>query len=476
MHNPGIHPAAARNILIGCLAIAFFLITAARPPAGHAGQEMDLDAAIKMALEYSPSIRAGQEDIMAAQAGKKEAFNQFLPTASASYNWVHADETPYARTSQGFFQTGTQDTYQFTTSVSQPIFTGFKVSTQYALAKLGVDISSLELELTFLELAYKVKEAYFTRLSASKALTVARESVRLLEAQLKISQDFYNEGLIPRNDVLKVKVNLAKSQQDLVETESRVANSRANLNKLLGLPIRHELPIKDILDYKHWPISFNQALGQASSHRPELRMANVRIEQAKKNITLAQGDYWPGLNLVGEYKMASDAYNMENSEFHDTSAWQITTNLSWTFWEWGSTRQRVSQKRAAWRKQKALKKDLADQVELEVNRAYLAMVDSERKINTAQMQVRQAEENYRITNDRYKEQLTTNTELLDAQTLLTQSRNSYLRALAEFNIAKAGLLRAMGRGLPQSQENNSALVGTVGNGGRATIMLDQVAE
>ncbi|MCF8124344.1 MAG: TolC family protein, partial [Desulfarculaceae bacterium] len=77
----------------------------------------------------------------------------------------------------------------------------------------------------------------------------------------------------------------------------------------------------------------------------------------------------------------------------------------------------------------------------------LYLKESQANIATATVGVKQAEENYRITFERYREQLTTNTELLDAQVLLARARNSYYDALATFNIAEAGLQRSMGRGL-----------------------------
>ena len=76
------------------------------------------------------------------------------------------------------------------------------------------------------------------------------------------------------------------------------------------------------------------------------------------------------------------------------------------------------------------------------------MREAEKSIATAKAAITQAEENYRITQDRFKEQLTTNTEVLDARVLLTRAQDNYYSALRTFNVAQAKLQRAMGRGLP----------------------------
>ena len=83
-------------------------------------------------------------------------------------------------------------------------------------------------------------------------------------------------------------------------------------------------------------------------------------------------------------------------------------------------------------------------ISLEVKDAYLRLREARDKIGVAQVAVEQAEENFRINAERFKEQVATTTEVLDAQTLLTQARSNYFNALSDYNIAWARLDRAMG--------------------------------
>jgi outer membrane protein TolC len=79
-----------------------------------------------------------------------------------------------------------------------------------------------------------------------------------------------------------------------------------------------------------------------------------------------------------------------------------------------------------------------------VKSAHLAVKASENAILTVQKAVEQAQENFRMNEERYKQQVSTSTELLIAQTLLTQTQTNYLNALLAFNVSKAALDRAMG--------------------------------
>jgi len=87
---------------------------------------------------------------------------------------------------------------------------------------------------------------------------------------------------------------------------------------------------------------------------------------------------------------------------------------------------------------------LEDGIRLELQNPILDLSEAEKNIPTAQKAVDQAEENLRVSEDRYKTQVTTSTEVLDAQTLLSQARMNYYNALYDHNLAKAGLLRAIG--------------------------------
>ncbi len=71
------------------------------------------------------------------------------------------------------------------------------------------------------------------------------------------------------------------------------------------------------------------------------------------------------------------------------------------------------------------------------------MIESEKNIVTVEKALVQAKENLRINEERYKEQVATSTDVLDAQTLLTVTRTNYVNALYDFKIAKAALQRAI---------------------------------
>jgi outer membrane protein TolC len=426
---------------------------AAGPAAGQAAKtkppvgEVTLQQALAIALDYSPNIKQSLAELDKAVSAKKEAFTYFLPSLSTTYYWQRSQNPLQFHTGGTTITVGAENTYTWSTGLSQPLFTGFRLASQYELSKLGVDLAEINLFLAYLDVALKVKEAYFLYLRYIKGVQVAEEAVKQLEAQLKVSRDFYEGGSIPKNDVLKTEVRLSDARQQRVSALNNRALGRARLNRLLGLPVEHKLLVKDILKSYPVKIDYEAARNVAIIERPELKAVNLQLKQADQSIKKAQSGYWPQVNLKASYDFQSDSPAMGDSDFYDATDWRVVTQLDWSFWEWGRTRHQTSQQRADKRRLMAVQRSLEDEVDLQVKEAVLYLREAQANIVTSTTGVKQAEENYRITFERYREQLTTNTELLDAQLLLAQARNNYYNALAIFNIAEARLQRAMGRGL-----------------------------
>lgn len=441
------HRTWAQTALWLLLAVLWFAAPASAENPAAPGKGLTLRRAIVMSLEYSPNLKQSLAELEKAQFQKKEAFTYFLPSFNTGYVWNKTQEPPAFRSGGQRVIVGSSDVYQWTTSFTQPLFTGMRLTSQYKLADLGVDLAQVNIMLATLDVVIRVKEAYFLYLRAIKGVGVAESYVKRLESQLRVSTDFHKEGIIPINDLLKVKVELANAVQDRVRAYNDRALSMSRLNRLLGLPVERRLEVADKLGHHPIEVDFVQAREEARRNRPELKSLGLQLEQADQAIRTVQSNYFPQVNLQGSYFFTSDSPEMGPSTFYDTTDWAIIARVDWSFWEWGRTRYQTSQVKAGKRRLEAARQDLQDQVDLQVREAVLFLREAQLNIATATTQVIQAKENYRITFDRYRNQLTTNTELLDAQFLLTQANTNYYNVLTIFNVAEASLQRAMGQGL-----------------------------
>ena len=436
------------NIILKSLTLIFLISLQGVIVDSAEAEVYTMEDSIKEAFENNSSVKAKEEKVLESEFAKNEAKAGFLPTFSTSYSYTHLGLVPSIETSafgkSVDFKMGDQNIYQWQATITQPIFTGFALTSAYELTKLGIDQSKVDLELEKLDLALKVKEAYFNILRVDKAVGVARSAVESLEAHHTVAKNFYDVGMIPVNDLLKAEVELANAQHNLIQAQNASRLARVSFNVLLSRSVDEPFEIEDILKYTKETPDFDNCLEKALKERPEIQAIDLSYTQVDQQINLAKSKYYPEVAFTYNYIKAGDTPDVSGSSFQLANQWQAIIGLSWTFWDWNKTKNSVNQAESQKRQLSQTRKSIEEGITLQLKQAILNLKEAEEKIPTAQKAVNQAEENLRVGEERYKAQVTTSTEVLDAQTLLSQARMNYYNALYDHNFAKAALLRAIG--------------------------------
>ena len=411
---------------------------------------LTLEESIKTAMERSWAIHSAVMGINGSEFRRKEAITNFLPWWTGQYGYTRYNSP----VTIGAVQVGTlgtivatsRDVYSFNTAISQPIFTGGLNLSNYRSAKLGVDVSKLNVETVKRDLVLQVRVGYFNILRAEKFLDVAKQAVKQFEAQLEVTKAFFDVGIVPKNDVLQAEVRLANAKQALVKAANDVATAKSAFNILLRREIETPLEVVDILEYKPFPMGFESSLEEALRLRPEVKTAQLNIDQAKEGVKAARSGYFPTVSLTGDYVRSSEVFGLNGDHIFDR--WTIQALTTFTLWNWGNTAFKVGENKVKVIQAEDSKNQLIDSITLEVKDDYLNMQVAEKNLKVAEKSIEQAEENLRMNEERYKYQVATQTDVLDAVVLLAQAQVNYYGALSDFNIAKAQLERAMGRMYP----------------------------
>jgi outer membrane protein len=404
-----------------------------------------LDESVAQALSKNYALKARKERIEQARMVKNQARADFLPKAATNYSYTRLGEVLTFKSGLGGdVPISTKDNYASTTSVTQPIFTGFALLSTFELAKLGIDQSETEMALDTLDLALSVKEAYFNILIADKGIEVAEKDVQARKANLEVARSFHQVGLVPINDVLKSEVELANSTENLATAKNAAKLARAAFNTWLTRSVNDPVALEDILIYKEESFDFAALTSQALEKRPEMQLIEIGLLQADQEIRLAKSKYYPEVALRWEYQRQGDEWQVSGDEFHQDPYWQVTAGMTWTFWEWGKTYYGILEKEGLKKELIQRKLGLEDNIRLDVKDALLRLENAAENIPTTEKAVEQGEENLRVNEERYKAQVTTITDVLDAQTLLTQARVNHYRALYNHNLARFRLQRALG--------------------------------
>ena len=426
--------------LVGLVLV--ILLSGAFSWAQDSKENLTLEESIKMALEKNLSLHSAAEGVIGSEFRRKAAMTDFFAKWTGQYSGTRYNQPTFV----GSTNDQDRDIYNLSTTLTQPLFAGGSILSNYRLERLGVDISRTDLETVKRDIVLAVREGYFNILRAEKFLDVARQTVKQFEAQLEVTKAFFEVGIVPKNDVLQAEVRLANARQALVRAENDVILAKSSFNSLLRREIDATLQVVDILSYNPFALRFEESVKEALEKRPEVRGANLKIEQTKEGVKIAKSGFFPIITLSGNYNRATEEPGMMG-DFR-TERWTIQALATITLGDWGKTAYRVGESKVKVTQAEDLKVQLIEGIILEVKSDYQIMLVSEKNIKVAEKAIEQAEENLRMNEERYKYQVATATDVLDAVTLLAQARVNYYGALSDFNIAKARLERAMGRMYP----------------------------
>ena len=429
-------------IRLVCLTLFLALFFTAFSYAQDPIETLTLKKSIESAIEANLGLQSSKEETAAAMAAKKAQRTNFFPTLSASYGYNRID----AATETSGFLAVPKEQYEFVTSFSQPIFTGFALLRQYDIAGLGLSRAEVNERLVRQDIILDAKNAYFQLLQTQKLYKVAQETVVQITSQKEVADNFYQVGMTPLNDLLQAQVELANAKQDLIVAKNNMNNAESNFNTLLRRPINTPVFIVDILDYVPFEETLEYCFSEADKNRLEQKIVDLEIEIAGKELQLAKKDYYPSVGLEGSYFNRGTEWDVDGGTgIYDPSGWNVAAVARWNFWEWGRTSYGVKEKHSRLAQAELRKKQIVDNIQLEVKNAYLRTQEAERAIISVEKAVEQAKENLRINQERYKEQVSTQNDVLIAQTLLTRTMTNYYNALYAFKISKATLYRAIGQ-------------------------------
>lgn len=412
---------------------------------------LTLDQAIREAINNNYLIKEAIEKERAAVKEERSSMADFFPKLSASYSYTRLRHAPFAifhgpgaPTASPKVAIGRRDNFSWDVTINQPLFTGFALITKSKIAQLGVDMREIEKEQAILDIIKQVKVTYFRILLAKRYIGVSHEEVKQLQSHVRDAKQYYAQGIIPYNDLLKSQVALAQAKQNLVLAKSNLKVTIASLNILLRRHITEETEVQDIPGFKARKYELAQLFKKALEKRPELKDLRLALKQADLHTKLARSNYYPRIYLTGQYEQKGDDVRATNNDFGNSHNASIGLQAQWTFFEWGKTRAEVEkslhQKLALEEKTRGIE----DSIKLEVNDAFHKLIDAQQNVHTAEEALKQARENFRITNLQYQQQVTTSTEVLDARTFLTQAEVNYYGSLYGYMTARAELERAIG--------------------------------
>ncbi len=389
----------------------------------------------------------------------------------------------------------------FTAAFTMPIDVFGTISSAASEAQFEAIAAKIDVNRVRNQVVYDVKTAFYNVLRAQAEVMVATNNVNNALDRLSDANKNYGAGTSSRFDVITAQRDVADAQQSLITAKAQVAVNLAALKNTIGLDLETRLSVSDagaveypegvlaptvppvssdgtlanpapqaeqaapttttppseiqplqtpnvdqVPDDFDWGPEFKQLLDEASTNRPEILEAAAQVTANKHGLQYALRSELPSFNLSLEDQLTPNATGFTR---HNEGIFTLGFNVP--IFDGGLANARVREQRATIAQSEINRRQALDQVKLDVQSAYIALVQARQRVAVANVEVSQARETFRVSRVRYRAGVSQQTgvspqlELSNAQISLAQAESNVVNALYDYNNARAQLDRAVGR-------------------------------
>ena len=398
---------------------------------------LNLERCIEIATQKQPDIIAAFYNVDANKSRVGQAKANYYPQINSTYNYdrISPMTTPGKKLSSS--AGNNYDQYSSDITLSQDIFDFGKTNNQVNIQKLNFDSSRSDLENMIELVILNVKASYYGLLKAKRNRDVGEETVKQYQQHLEQARGFYEVGTKPKFDVTKAEVDLSNARLSLIQLENAFQIAKVTLNNAMGVPEAPEYTIEDNLSYQKYEATLEDSIEKAYKNRPDLQSIIAKKKGAKESITLSKKGYYPVVT-------GNAAYNWLGEEYPMGHGWIAGVGVSFPIFTGFLTKYQVDESTANFYVLQSNEESLKQTIFLEVQESFLTLRAAEEAIPTAELAVKQAEENRDIANGRYAVGVGNPLEVTDAEVALSNAKTNYNQALYVYKVAIASLEKAIG--------------------------------
>jgi outer membrane protein TolC len=298
-----------------------------------------------------------------------------------------------------------------------------------------------QLERTEQEIVFRVVNAYYGALLATKQMELAEQAVKTSQSILDRSQSRFDSGLVVESDLLTAKVRMAARRQELIRAGNNLDLAQAELNTALGVPMDTSLRPAETLTEATFLIPVLQDVEKlALTNRPDLKRIESEESAQRQSVAIAKSSFGPRVSAFAGWEMDNPTFVAGGGG----NNWLGGVEMQIDLFQGGAKRAELARERALQEKVTAMKQVASDGVRLEVRRAYYNLDSARQEVEVARAVIAQAQGSLRINQDRYDGGLTTVTDLLGAEEATRRSQTDYWEAVYRFHTSYASLELASG--------------------------------
>ncbi len=386
-----------------------------------------IDEVKELAVQNSYIIKKEQNNLNIQMQNEDLSMAKFKPTISSSYSYSKRDVSSFVNT---------KESSKFNVSLNYNLFNGFSDKYELESSELNTKAQNFKKDASIKDIELQAALEYLDILMAKDKVKVESKNTTLLESRVQESQNFYHNGLISKDELLKVEVELKSAYLQLARAKASLKTAKQKLSNTVVKDISNEEFITSNAKFED-TLNEDKLTKKAYKNRSELKYLYTILKSQKEMLESINGGYYPKLDLsLGYNRYGNDTSANSDGLMPDEKVGTLT--LSYELYSGGT----MSAYKAS---QNSLISNLNHDINILKNDIKLSIQNSLENINTykislelAKKSIEQSNEYLKIVTDRFKEQLATNTDVLDATLALLRSKNNLVDA--KYNLHKEYLM------------------------------------
>ena len=415
-------------------------------PATLAGAELrySLRDCLEVARQQNPDVQIAAKQIEVARGNVTTARAGAIPTLRTDGYFQERQQN--LATSGGTNANRTRD-YTASASVTQSLYSSGAVRGRIAVAKIAEQVATKNYLSAIETMTLNVRLAFYRVLFADASVRVRRDSVQLLESQLRDQQERLRAGTVGSLNVSRAQVTLSNERPTLYAAEAELASAYLALAQVMGVSLKpgQRLPdfvVSGSLDCTPRHYDLTTCLAKAMATRTDIQARQLDIDALERQIVVEKSGTRPQVNGFAAYQLFSEPDPAISKEYF--GGFTIGVTATWTLFDGLATpgRVRAVQARGAAARQALRATELA--VETDVRTALESLRQAEETIRSQLQNTTLTNESLRLATGNFDAGLANQLDLLQGQVDLTRARLVELFGRYGYLIAVARLERAMG--------------------------------
>jgi outer membrane protein TolC len=403
---------------------------------------LSLTDAIDRGLKYNLALVLAEQSVRSASGNRQEALGDVLPHLNGRFGAVRQKISLEAFGFTGFpgiesTVIGPFNVFDSRLFVSEDFdLKGFE---KVRAEARRVDAARWTYQDTRELVVLVTGNLYLRALAEESRIAAARAELETARALHELALHRKSAGLIPGIDVLRAEVEVRSREQRLIEAETRVARSKLDLARAIGLPLGQEIQLTDAMpDPVVPPLTTEQAVEMALANRSDFKAAQARVEAARAARRSAVGEALPGISLDADYGAIGQTIGGAQSTYSLIGAVRVP------LFQGGRVAGKITEADAALRSAEASVQDLRGRIDYDVRVAELALKAAADRHAVAGRARELAQEQLRQAQDRFAAGVANNLDVVQAQETSARAEEDVISSIYDVNLGRASLGRALG--------------------------------